>query len=149
MINPDNHHKTTKGSFVLCLKGTRADRILLLFMLLIILFLWFEIEHRLSAGPATAYVYHHHQLLAKYPLPTDETVIHVTAKGELGDSEVEISKQGIRFLASPCTTHYCTLSGSKAYPGSVIACVPNHIMVVLRGSAQAAEDQIFFDAISE
>lgn len=149
MIKQDNHHKTNKGSFIECLKGTGADRLLLFLLLLGIIWLWFQINQTLAQGVPTAYVYHQKQLLASYPLPTDEQIIQVDAKGEMGISEIEISKQGIRFLSSPCTTHYCTLSGHKAYKGSVLACVPNHIMVVLRGSAAKDEHSVHFDAITE
>lgn len=149
MNNQDNHHKTGKNSFIQCLKGTITDRILLFLLLLGTLLLWLAINKQLSLGSATAYVYHQQQLLAKYPLPNDDKVIHVTALGEIGASEIEISKQGIRFTSSPCTTHYCTLSGHKSHAGSIIACVPNHIMVVLRGSRQHDGKNDYFDAISE
>ncbi len=149
MINQYNHHKTATGSFVRCLQGTIADRVLLLSLLLGIIFLWLQINQHLSSGPITAYVYHQQQLLAQYPLPTDDSVIHVPANGEIGTSEIEISRQGIRFLSSPCTTHHCTLAGQKSYTGSVLACVPNHIMVVIRGTAQGQPAQMTFDAISE
>jgi len=149
MNNQDSHHKTSKDSFVQCLKGNMADRVLLFSLLLGTLLLWFAISKQLSAGPATVYIYHQQQLLAKYPLPTDDKVIHVAALGEIGESNVEISKQGIRFISSPCTTHYCTLSGHKSHAGSIIACVPNHIMVVLRGSCQSGDENNHFDAISE
>lgn len=132
-----------------CLKGSLADRMLLSVLLIGTLFLWFMIHQQLSVGPATAYVYHQKTLLAKYPLPTDNTIIHVPATGELGISEIEISQHGIRFLSSPCTTHYCTRSGHKAHAGSVIACVPNKIMVVLRGSISNNPQEIQFDAVSE
>ncbi len=149
MINQDSHPKPHKGDFIQCLKGTGADRVLLFLLLLGIALLWFQINQSLAQGVPTAYVYHQKQLLAAYPLPTDEQVIHVAAKGELGLSEIEISKQGIRFLSSPCATHYCTLAGQKSYAGSVLACVPNHIMVLLRGSSAKSDDQIHFDAITE
>ncbi|MDQ7001492.1 MAG: NusG domain II-containing protein, partial [Ghiorsea sp.] len=111
--------------------------------------LWFQITQALNQGAPTAYVYHGDTLLAKYPLPKDERVIHVAAHGEIGISDIEISRYGIRFDASPCTTHRCMLAGRKRYAGSVIACVPNHIMVVIRGSEHKNKQGITFDAISE
>jgi len=148
MNKPDNHHKTNKASFKHCLKGTVTDRLLLILMLFAIGLLWFEIQKQLSHGLPTAYVYHQQRLLAEYPIPTDDTIIHVPAMGELGESDIEISKKGVRFVSSPCTTHHCTLAGHKAYAGSVLACVPNHIMVVVRGSSQGNEHTTF-DAVAE
>ena len=149
MTTKNNHPKAATVSFRQCLKGSWADRILLLFMLTGIVFLWLQISQTLAQGAPTAYVYHGEKLLAKYPLPHDERIIHVAAQGEIGISDIEISKHGIRFDTSPCSTHHCTLSGTKKYPGSVIACVPNHIMVVIRGSDEKIEKSIKFDALSE
>jgi len=149
MIDADNQLQPPTLSFRQCLQGTWQDWLLLILMVLSIVFLWLSIEESLSQGPPTAYVYHGKQLLAKYPLPTDNQVIHMAAQGEIGVSDIEISSAGIRFISSPCTTHYCTLGGQKSYTGSVIACVPNHIMVVLRGSGKMKEDTMHFDAFSE
>jgi len=149
MTTKNNHPKTAKVSFRQCLQGTWSDRILLMTLLIGIALLWFQINQTLHQGAPTAYVYHGKTLLAKYPLPQDEQVIHVAAQGEIGISDIEISKEGIRFDSSPCTTHHCILAGRKRYAGSVIACVPNHIMVVIRGSDKENKTRIKFDAISE
>ena len=149
MIDQDNHLKTNKGSFMHCLKGSVADRLLFFFMVLVIGMLWFYIQQQLSHGLPTAFVYHQERLLAEYPLPTDETIIHVPAMGELGESDIEISKQGARFVSSPCSTNHCTLAGHKSHAGSVIACVPNHIMVLIRGTSKNDDNVMSFDAVAE
>jgi len=149
MTTENNHPKAATVSFRQCLQGSWADRILLLFLLPGIVCLWFQISQTLAQGTPTAYVYHGEKLLAKYPLPDDKRIIHVAAQGEIGISDIEISTQGIRFDSSPCSTHHCILSGTKKYAGSVIACVPNHIMVVIRGSNKKNDETIKFDAISE
>jgi len=147
MTSENNHPKTDTVSFRQCLKGTWTDRILLVFLLIGIAFLWFQIEKTLSHGLPTAYVYHGKTLLASYPLPKGDKVTHVAAEGEIGVSDIEISKHGIHFVSSPCTTHYCMLSGHKKHTGSVVACVPNHIMVVIRGASD--DTQPHFDAVTE
>jgi hypothetical protein len=149
MTTKNNHPKAATVSFRQCLQGTWADRILLFSLLLVIAFLWSQISQTLHQGTPTAYIYNGNTLLAKYPLPDDEHMIHVAAQGEIGISDIEISKNGIRFDSSPCTTHHCVLAGTKRYAGSVIACVPNHIMVVIRGSDTKNKESIKFDAISE
>ena len=149
MTTKNSHPKTHALSFRQCLKGTWMDRIVLLLLLLGIAFLWLQIQKNLSQGVPTAYIYHGKQLLASYPLPKGDKIIHVPAKGEIGISDIEISKQGIRFVSSPCLTHHCTLSGRKKQSGSVIACVPNHIMVVLHGFDDKIDKSMRFDAITE
>lgn len=145
----NNHPISAKDSLWVCFQGNWADRLLLAALLAGVFGLWLYIQHNLNVGEPTAFVYHHDQLLAKYPLPSDGQVIHVPAHGEIGISDIEISKAGIRFISSPCTTHYCQLSGHKNHAGAVIACVPNHIMVVLRGSFDRRQGEQMFDAVSE
>lgn len=149
MNESDNHPKTSTDSFSAYLRGTIADRIILVCLLIAIVLLWLEINRQLAAGPATAYVYHQQTLLAKYPLPDDDRLILVHAEGEIGESQIEITKDGIRFISSPCSTHHCTLSGQKSHPGSVIACVPNHVMAVIKGRRGNSPDAIQFDAVTE
>ncbi|MDX8384286.1 MAG: NusG domain II-containing protein [Ghiorsea sp.] len=149
MNSDHNHPKYAKGSFLLCLKGSLADWMLLLSIVLGIGILWWNIYSQLNQGVPTAYIYHQKQLLASYPLPTDDQVIDVPVRGELGESLVEISRHGIRFVSSPCTSQYCVLSGHKSHAGGVIACVPNHMMVVIRGALPKSGEHMIFDAISE
>ena len=62
--------------------------------------------------------------------------------GAIGDSHLEVKDGAIRFVSSPCRHKICIRSGWHHNAGSVAACVPNRISVVLRG--HGAE----FDAIS-
>ncbi|MDX8382006.1 MAG: NusG domain II-containing protein [Ghiorsea sp.] len=149
MIDEDDHPKRNTTTFAQCFKGTWWDRIVLCLLLVGITFLWLNIQQNLSQGVPTAFVYYNKTLLASYPLPMDDKVIHVPAQGQIGVSDIEISKHGVRFTSSPCPTHHCMLSGEKKQPGSVIACVPNHVMVVLRGFDKKSDEMNHFDAITE
>jgi len=127
------------------LKGSKADRLVLLVSLLAIVCSWFVIQSRISAGPAVAEIYHGQVLLATYPLPQHgEAEQRFQIKGELGDSEVVLDQDGVRIEASPCTTQHCVHSGAHRHAGDIIACVPNRILISIRGKS-ASE----FDAIVE
>ena len=127
------------------LKGTRTDRILLLASLLCIVISYFVIQSNISAGPAVAEIYHGNMLMATYPLPQKgQEPIHYELEGKLGLSEVIIDEQGARISSSPCSSQRCVLSGSHKHAGDVIACVPNRILITLRGSSESR-----FDAIVE
>ncbi|PIP03025.1 MAG: hypothetical protein COW18_03000 [Zetaproteobacteria bacterium CG12_big_fil_rev_8_21_14_0_65_54_13] len=127
------------------LQGTRADRLLLLAALTTIVVAWLMIRSLMASGPAVAAVFHGDTLLATYPLPlAGEQAIHFEAEGELGSSEIIIDQHGARIAASPCATQQCVLSGAHRHAGDMIACVPNRILVTIRGSAEAR-----FDAIVE
>jgi len=127
------------------LKGTWADRLLLLFTLLSIIAAWFIIQANLAAGPAIAEIYRGNTLLATYPLPQQgEPAITLQVEGEIGLSDIIIDEHGARIASAPCSSQRCVLSGSHAHAGDMIACVPNKILIALRGSAEAR-----FDAIVE
>ncbi|TLS66937.1 hypothetical protein FE236_04325 [Mariprofundus erugo] len=135
--------KPVGQSLSVTLKGTRADRVLLALALLLIATAWWVIQAVMLSGPAVAMIYHGSTLLASYPLPgPGEPAIHVTAGGELGDSEVIIDQQGARISASPCVTQLCVLSGAHRHAGDIIACVPNHILVTIQGSEDSSYDAI-------
>lgn len=127
-------------------KGTLADRLLLLFALISIASGWFVIQAHISAGPAMAEVYYDGTLLAAYPIPAQgKPPIHLHVDGALGGSEIIIDAHGARFASSPCTSQRCVLSGAHIHAGDMVACVPNKILITLRGSHHASR----FDAIVE
>ena len=127
------------------LKGTWTDRMLLLVSLLCIALSWFIIQANIAAGPAMAEVYYDNTLMATYPLPQKgQAPIHFQLEGKLGLSEVVIDERGARISSSPCSSQRCVLSGSHRHAGDMIACVPNRILITLRGSSASR-----FDAIVE
>jgi len=124
------------------LSGTWGDRLLLLIILACIGFSW-QFAHALAGGgEAVVDIYHGRRLLAQYPLHARKPV-HFTARGELGDSEIVIDGRGVHFLESPCRNKLCILAGHKHKIGDMIACVPNRILVAIRGARRR------FDAVVE
>ena len=128
------------------LKGSWTDRALLLISLAGIFYAWQWIHAEVSSGPAMVEVYHGEVLLAQYPFPEAGKSIHFDAEGELGSSEITIDHEGVRFTTSPCTTKHCVLNGSHSEGGDIIACVPNRILVAIKGSRTHG---VHFDAIVE
>jgi len=53
--------------------------------------------------------------------------------GPLGESRVEISGQGARFLASPCPEQRCVRQGWISREGEMAACLPNRISLRIAG----------------
>jgi len=138
-------HALPRQNILNALKGTWVDRLILLLLLGAIVSLWFMIQARIAAGPAMADIYHGDILVASYPLPQKgEPPVHLQVKGELGLSDIVIDQQGARFTASPCPSQRCVLSGPHRHAGDMIACVPNRILITLRGHSDSA-----FDAIVE
>jgi len=113
------------------LRGSVSDRMVLAFSLLLIALLWWQVQQALGDGPPHVYVYHNQTLLAHYPL--DDVVHDFDARGDIGISRIHIEHRKVSIIAAPCRYKRCILSGEHHHTGDVIACVPNHIMVVIRG----------------
>ncbi len=124
------------------LSGTWGDRLLLLIMLACIGFSWHFVHALAGGGEAMVDIYHGHRLLAQYPLHARRPV-HFMARGELGVSEIVIDNRSVHFLESPCRNKLCILAGHKHKIGDMIACVPNRILVAIRGAKRR------FDAVAE
>ncbi len=138
-------HPGAQQSLAQLLKGTWADRLLLLLALIGIMIAWLLIQAAIASGPALAEIYRGGTLLATYPLPQKgEPAIRFEVEGKLGISVIVLDERGARITASPCASQRCVLSGNHRHAGDLIACVPNRVLVTLRGSAKSR-----FDAIVE
>jgi len=136
-------HAVLRQIMIDFLKGTWTDRLLLLISLLAIVAGWMMIQAYISSGPAMAEIYHADTLVATYPLPQKgELPIHLEVEGELGLSEIVIDEQGARIISSPCASQRCVLSGPHRHAGDMVACVPNRILITLRGHTESGFDGI-------
>jgi len=130
-------------SLLQLLRGTWTDRILLIVSLLAITLAWFFIQGRIASGPPMAEIYHGGTMLASYRLPeAGQPPIHFEAEGDLGISEIVIDGNGVRMTSSPCNSKRCVLSGTHRHAGDLIACVPNRILVTIRGSRDSNLDAV-------
>jgi len=124
------------------LSGTWTDRVLLLIVLCGIAFGWMHIRQLAGSGEAMVDVYYGQTLLAEYPLHAD-TPVHFKAEGEIGISDIIIADGNVAITESPCSSKRCVLAGHKHDIGGTLVCLPNRILVAIRGDAQA------FDAMLE
>ncbi len=77
-----------------------------------------------------------------YPLTEDRTV---SAPGPLGDTIVVVSGGKAFVKDSPCPDKLCVLAGAISKPGQWVACLPNRVMVSIRGgSAEQSVDVTSF-----
>ena len=60
---------------------------------------------------------------------TKEKILEI--EGERGVSKLEIAEGKVRFIESPCSTHFCIRSGWLKPIIGVIACLPNGISLHL------------------
>jgi hypothetical protein len=69
-----------------------------------------------------------------FPLDSEESL---KVRGPLGDTEVVISGGAVRIVESPCPEKICIRTGAISRPGQTIACLPNQVIVVIRGESRA------------
>jgi len=122
--------------------GTWTDRLLLILVLGGITFGWLHIRQLAGSGEAMVDIYRGQTLLAVYPLH-GKAPVHFSAQGEIGITDILIADGDVAITDSPCTTKKCILSGHKHSIGDMLVCLPNRILVAIRGDAQA------FDAMLE
>ena len=63
-----------------------------------------------------------------FPSDAAETL---TVAGPLGDTLVEINREGARVIASPCLNQTCVAAGAVRSPGQWAACLPNRVMLYI------------------
>ncbi len=73
-------------------------------------------------------------------LPLEQDTIQ-TVNGPIGKTTVAIENGKVRVLDSDCPNHTCIKMGSISHPGEIIVCVPNQVIVTIRGSG--SQDQSY------
>lgn len=81
-------------------------------------------------GPPRAVVTVGRSEAAVLPLERDG---EVTVHGRLGNVTVAVRDGAVRVVASSCAQQVCVAAGAKREPGDLIACVPNEVLVRVRG----------------
>ncbi len=137
------NHTTAPDGFRQLLFGNAIDRMLLLVVLAGIALAWITIRDSAS-GTLMVEIHHGKTLLATYPL-RGTTPVHFEAVGDIGISEIVIDEHGARFASAPCNSQQCVLEGHKHDAGDIIACVPNRILLSIRGK----QNDHKFDAVSQ
>lgn len=94
-----------------------------------------------SRQPSTVVVYRNDRVVARYPLTREQ---ELTIQGTQGPVKLAVDGHAVHVTESSCRKHLCVHSGAIRKVGQQIVCVPNHIIVEIKGSGQAGE----VDAVS-
>jgi hypothetical protein len=110
--------------------------VLFLFFALAIGSFWFgnfvRAKEKINANP-TAIIMVNNREAARMELsnPSDFKV-----QGALGEITLQIENNGIRVRRSSCPNQVCVSQGAVQRPGEMLVCVPNRLVVLLRGDAK-------------
>lgn len=115
---------------------TRGDRVLIVALLCMTLLVWPLALARADGqdgqvvitGPAGE---------STVPLSRDATY-HI--RGAMSGVVVRVAQRSVRIDESGCPDQTCVLTGAVSAPGSVIACVPNRVVVRIGGEADGGID---------
>jgi hypothetical protein len=114
---------------------TRADRILIAALACAALLAWPLVATAGAAGDE-----------AVIEAPAGRTSIALTddatyeVAGVLGTVVVEVADGSVRVVDSDCPDQVCVRTGAVSAPGSVIACVPNGVVVRVKGGGSDGLD---------
>ncbi|MBN1291464.1 MAG: NusG domain II-containing protein [Candidatus Latescibacteria bacterium] len=74
-----------------------------------------------------------------------DTDVTTTVTGPLGDTKIRVEGGAVRILDSSCPHKYCAGMGFIRHRGEVIICVPNHVIVSIRGGNEGES----FDGVTQ
>ena len=96
---------------------------------------------RAAREQPVAYIYHDNRLLGAYQLDRDQTIV-------IGDParphmKIEIKGGAIRVAESDCPKGVCKQVGWVRTPGRSIVCVPNKVLIELRGERKGYDAESY------
>ncbi len=118
---------------------TVADRIILGFALLLLVWLYQQYWIKGKAPIGYALIRVSHQTPIKVDLQHPQKI---AIQGHLGESLIEVTQGGIRFIASPCRNKHCIHAGWLSANRDFVACLPNQVSIELH-----RHETVEFDAI--
>ena len=86
---------------------------------------------RATREQPVAYIYHNSRLLGAYQLDRQQVVVIGDKAGP--DMKMEIKGGAIRVAESNCPKGVCKQAGWVRTPGRSIVCVPNRVLIELKG----------------
>ncbi len=76
-----------------------------------------------------------------YPLDENRTI---NISGPLGTTILKIEDSGVRIIDSPCPDKICIHQGIIRESGQWIACLPNQVLISIKGKTEEKIDEISF-----
>ncbi|HHW02032.1 MAG TPA: NusG domain II-containing protein [Thermoanaerobacterales bacterium] len=125
---------------------TKGDKILIVFILIsaVLIFAGFQV-YGFGRDKTYAVIEVNGQPYQKISLGQDGQKLQVKVPGLLGESIVEVDKDRVRMLYSPCPDKDCERQGWASRPGQLLVCLPNRVVVKIQGDrAQNDLDAVSF-----
>ena len=111
---------------------TRGD-IFLITGLLVLSIAYFSVVYQYSFNGKHAVVEVNGRRVLELPLDRDVTT---TVTGPLGETVIVVENRSVRIADSPCPNHYCVRMWRLRHRGGITVCVPNRVIVTIRGGSE-------------
>lgn len=121
---------------------TRGDAILsiLLIVLSLASIAWI---HTISNGGKHVVVEVNGRLALELSLDRN---VSTTVEGPLGKTVISVKDKTVSIQDSPCPRKYCVKMGKISHRGEIIVCVPNRVVVSIRGGGRDSDS---FDGVTQ
>lgn len=96
---------------------------------------------RAAREQPVACIYHNNRLLGAYQLDRDQVV--VVGDQARPDAKIEIKGGRVRVAESDCPKGICKHVGWVSAPGRSIVCIPNKILIELRGERRGYDAESY------
>jgi len=96
---------------------------------------------RAAREQPVAYIYHNNRLFGAYQLDRDQVV--VIGDPARPDMKIEVKDGRIRVAESDCPKGVCKHAGWVRTPGRSIICVPNKVLIELRGERRGYDAESY------
>lgn len=72
-------------------------------------------------------------LYKRVKLEPNKPVERINIKTDLGENVIEIKDGGVSIIEADCPDQVCVKDGHKEHPGDVIVCLPNKVIIEIKG----------------
>lgn len=109
---------------------TKGDRILIVFIFIsaALMFIGFQ-AYSFGGDKTYAVIEVSGKLFQKISLGQSGARLEIRVPGNLGESIVEVDRDKVRMIYSPCPDKDCMRQGWVSRPGQMIVCLPNRVVI--------------------
>ncbi len=120
------------------MKWTTGDKILIAALAVFNILLFTQTDFKKEKG-SWVVIEVNQKIVKRAPLAMNQII---DVKGKLGITQVEIRDGRAHIRRSPCLNKVCIKSGYIQYTDRLAACIPNRVVVKIRGTSHNGVDAI-------
>jgi hypothetical protein len=104
----------------------------------------YTLAHRGKYDKKYAEVYVQGKLYETVPLDSKTDKKTFTVKTDLGSNLVSVGDGGVKIIDADCPDKVCIKDGFKDKPGETLVCLPNKVIVEIKGEKEQQVDELSY-----